>query len=66
MVAFLGYALCVALKHLLKRQPTIAPKPSASRAENAQPMTAMKVVALLSPLQSADIVLPTADNRKIA
>jgi transposase len=62
MVAFLGYALWVTLKHLLKRRPAIAPKPSASGVENAQPM---KAIALLSTLQSADIVLPTTDGREI-
>jgi transposase len=65
MVAFLGYALWVTLKHLLKRRPAILPKPSASGVENAQPMTPMKAVALLSTLQSADIVLPTTDGREI-
>ncbi len=65
MVAFLGYALWVTLKHLLKRRPAIVPKPSASGVENAQPMTPMKAIALLSTLQSADIVLPTTDGREI-
>jgi transposase len=65
MVAFLGYALWVTLKHLLKRQPAIVPKPSASGVENAQPMTPMSAIALLSTLQSADIVLPTTDGREI-
>jgi transposase len=65
MVAFLGYALWVTLKHLLKRQPATVPKPSASGVENAQPMTPMKAIALLSTLQSADIVLPTTDGREI-
>src|ERR1700735_390724 len=65
MVAFLGYALWVTLKHLLKRRPAIVPKPSASGAENAQPMTPMRAIALLSTLQSADIVLPTTDGREI-
>ena len=37
MVAFLGYALWVTLKHLLKRRAPIVPKPSASGVENAQP-----------------------------
>src|SRR5437879_10881459 len=59
MVAFIGYALWVTLKHLLKRRPAIVPKPSAS-GENAQPMTPMKAIALLSTLQSADSVLPTS------
>ena len=31
MVAFLGYALWVTLKHLLKRRPAIVPKPSVER-----------------------------------
>ncbi len=65
MVAFLGYALWVTLKHLLKRRPAIAPKPSESGVENAQPMTPMKAIALLSMLQSADIVPPTTDGREI-
>jgi transposase len=65
MVAFLGYALWVTLKNLLKRRPATAPKPSASAVENARPMTPMKAIALLSTLQSADIVLPTTDGREI-
>jgi transposase len=65
MAAFLGYALWVTLKHLLKRRPAILPKPSASGAESAQPITPMKAIALLSTLQSADIVLPTTDGREI-
>jgi transposase len=65
MVAFLGYALWVTLKHLLKRRPGLVPKPSASGVENVQPMTPMKAIALLSTLQSADIVLPTTDGRQI-
>ena len=64
MVAFLGYALWVTLKHLLKR-PAIIPTPSLSGADNAQPMTPMRAIALLSTLQSADIVLPTTDGRDI-
>jgi transposase len=65
MVAFLGYALWVTLKHLLKRRTAIVPKPSASGVENAQPMSPMRALALLSTLQSADIVLPTTDGREI-
>src|ERR1700729_205154 len=65
MVAFLGYALWVTLKHLLKRKPDLAPEPSVSEVENAQPMTPMRAIALLSTLQSADIVLPTTDGREI-
>ena len=65
LVAFLGYALWVTLKHLLKRRPAIVPRPSASGVENAQPLSPMKALALLSKLQSADIVLPTTDGREI-
>jgi transposase len=65
MVAFLGYALRVTLKHLLKRRPAIVSKPSTSGVENLQPMTPMRAIALLSTLQSADIVLPTTDGREI-
>jgi transposase len=65
MVAFLGYALWVTLKHLLKRRPAIQLQPSTSGAENAQPLSVMKALALLSTLQSADIVLPTTDGREI-
>src|SRR4051794_34117156 len=65
MVAFLGYALWLTLKHLLKRRAAIAPQPSASGVTNVQPLSAMKTLALLSTLQSADIVLPTTDGREI-
>src|SRR6516165_9727298 len=65
MVAFLGYALWVTLKHMLKRRPTIVPKPSLSGVDSAQPLSPMKVLALLSTVQSADIVLPTTDGRQI-
>jgi len=65
MVAFLGYALWVTLKHLLKRRPAIPPQPSASGVDNALPLSPMKALALLSTLQSADIVLPTTDGREI-
>ena len=65
LVAFLGYALWVTLKHLLKRRPAMVPEPSESGVENAQPMTPMKAIALLSTLQSADIVLPTTEGREI-
>jgi hypothetical protein len=65
MVAFLGYALWVTLKHLLKRRSAIVPAPSVSGIDNEQPLSAMKALALLSTLQSADIVLPTTDGREI-
>jgi transposase len=64
LVAFLGYALWVTWKHLLKRRPII-PKPSASGVYNAQPLSSMKALALLSSLHSADIVLPTTDGHEI-
>ena len=51
LVAFLGYALWVTLKHLLRRHP-IELSPS-------------RVLAILSTVQSADIVLPTTDGREI-
>jgi transposase len=51
MVAFLGYALWVTFKHLLKRSHS-----------NLSPMRAL---ALLSALHSADIILPTTDYREI-
>lgn len=60
MVAFLGYALWVTLKHLLKR-----PLASPEGANDRQPLSAMKALALLSTLQSADIILPTTDGREI-
>ncbi|HEY6339355.1 MAG TPA: IS1634 family transposase [Candidatus Sulfotelmatobacter sp.] len=65
MVAFLGYALWVTLKHVLKRRPATVPKPSESGVDNVEPMSPMKAIALLSTLQSADIVLPTTDGREI-
>ena len=51
LVAFLGYALWVTLKHLLQRRGT--------------GLTPARVLALLATLQSADIVLPTTDGREI-
>jgi transposase len=65
LVAFLGYALWVTLKHLLQRRPAIVPQSSARGVDNAQPLSPMKALALLSTLQSADIVLPTTDGREI-
>ena len=65
MVAFLGYALWVTLKHLLKCRPALVPKPSASGVDNAPPLSPMRALALLSTLQSADIVLPTTDGHEI-
>ena len=51
LVAFLGYALWVTLKHLLRRKGS-ALSPS-------------KALALLATLVSADILLPTTDGREI-
>ena len=65
LVAFLGYALWVTLKHLLQRRPAIGPQSSPDGVDNAQPFSPMKALALLSTLQSADIVLPTTDGREI-
>jgi transposase len=65
MVAFLGYALWVTLKHLLKRRPALVPASSASGVHNAHPISPMRALALLATLQSADIVLPTTDGHEI-
>jgi transposase len=65
LVAFLGYALWVTLKHLLKRRAPVIPQPSASGVYNAQPLSPMKVLSMLSTVQSADIVLPTTDGCEI-
>lgn len=51
LVAFLGYALGVTLQHLLRR--------------NHSDLSPARVLALLSTLESADIVLPTTDGREI-
>ena len=65
LVAFLGYALWVTLKHLLQRRPATVPQSSANGVDNAESFSPMKALALLSTLQSADIVLPTTDGREI-
>jgi hypothetical protein len=65
MVAFLGYALWVTLKHLLKRRAPVEPKPSVNGVDNAQPLSPMRALSLLSTLQSADIVLPTRESPRI-
>ena len=54
MVAFLGYALWVTLK----RRSAMVPQPATSGVNNAQPLSAMKSLALLSTLQSADMSCP--------
>jgi transposase len=65
LVAFLGYALWVTLKHLLQRRPEMVPQLAASGESPAQSLSPMKALALLSTVQSADIVLPTTDGREI-
>lgn len=62
MVAFLGYALWVTLKHRLRAKPPLAP----CEADNSQAFySPMQALSLLSTLQSADIVLPTTDGYEI-
>jgi len=51
LVAFLGYALWVTLKHLLRRKHS--------------DWSPARALALLATIQSADIVLPTTDGREI-
>jgi len=51
LVAFLGYALWVTLKHLLRRKQSL--------------LTPARVLSLLASVQSADIILPTTDGREI-
>ena len=36
-----------------------------SGVDNAQPLSPMKALSLMSTLQSADIILPTTDGREI-
>src|SRR5580704_16896724 len=64
MVAFLGYALWVTLKHLLQRRPGLMKSPKAG-VGIVQPFTPMQALAVLSKLHSGDIVLPTTDGREI-
>jgi hypothetical protein len=52
LVAFLGYALWVTMKHLLLRR-------------NYSDLSPARALALLSALQSADIVLPMTDGREL-
>src|SRR4051794_16525479 len=62
MVAFLGYALWVTLKHLLKRSVVTI---SSNDPMRRQPLSASRALSLLATLQTADIVLPTTDGREI-
>lgn len=57
LVAFLGYALWVTLKHWLRRSSPIgAPK---------TPLSPASALSLMSTLRSADIILPITDGREI-
>jgi transposase len=61
MVAFIGYALWVTLKHLLGKK-----RMAISAEEHTQPaLSPAGALALLSTLHSADIVLPTTDGREL-
>jgi transposase len=51
LVAFLGYALWVTLKHTLKR--------------TGLPLSCMKALHLMGRIQSGDILLETTDGRKL-
>jgi hypothetical protein len=62
MVAFLGYALRVTLKHWLRAKPPVTP----NEADNPdQSYSSMRALSLLSTLHSADIVLPTTDDHEL-
>src|SRR5664280_1201555 len=65
MVAFLGYALWVTLKHLLKRRPAILPHTNAGGGENTQTLSPLKALVMQSALHNNDIVLLTTDGREI-
>jgi transposase len=65
LVAFLGYAMWVTLKHLLKRRSAIVPNECSIADKPVPAFSPMKALALLSTLQSADIILPTTDGREI-
>src|SRR6266478_358904 len=61
MVAFIGYALWVTLKHLLKRRRMVI----AAEQHTNPDLSPARALALLSTLHSADIVLPTTDGREL-
>ena len=63
LVAFLGYALWVTLKHLLAPGADRS-QPSAAGSRHTA-LVADQGTPLLSTLQSADIILPTTDGREI-
>ena len=62
MVAFLGYALWVTLKHRLRAKPPVPPCEADHSKAFYSPRQAL---SLLSRLHSADIVLPTTDGHEI-
>jgi transposase len=65
MVAFLGYALWVTLKHLLQRRAPMVPQANGERSRKRSAVVTVGALWLLSTLQSADIVLPTIDGHDI-
>jgi hypothetical protein len=48
LVAFLGYALWVTLKHLLQRQAALISNSVGAAVADAQPPTPMKTLALMT------------------
>src|SRR6202021_2934631 len=69
LVAFLGYALWVTLKHLLRRRPAIGPQPLVDGADDAQPFSPMKALALLTTdgreIRLRRITEPTTEQRSL-
>jgi len=63
MVAFLGYALWVTLKHTLHGKRMASPMPE--QPESQVSFSPARALSLLSTLHSADIVLPTTDGREV-
>ena len=61
MVAFIGYALWVTLKHLLQRKRMAVSAQERSQSD----LSPGRALALLSTLHSADIVLPTTDGHEL-
>jgi hypothetical protein len=61
MVAFLGYAMWVTLKHLLQEKRIAIPVEKSKQRD----FSPARAIALLSTLHSADIVLPTTDGREL-
>src|SRR5215469_15490641 len=57
LVAFVGYALWVTLKHWLRRSSPIGVPQT--------PLSPASALSLMSTLRSADIILPTTDGREI-